>query len=401
MAARNGVIVFFDLVGYSTGMDPVQEQMGQGFMAALRETLTEVWQKEPVRDEECPYLILPTGDGAAVIIWDKAASAPRLQYSALQLAARILAWAKTHEPSIGIRCGINEGMLDSLKDPYGMPNVCGAAINMAARIMDAADSGQILAEATGFCQRLAPNEETLGSAFQYHVELDREYDVLAKHDALLRVRNITATVRRDGNGVDIGLPNSGPKLKWSLQVEPPKLSLDEWGMPPKKLPPVKLLTRHHKIAFVGATHHQLAPVMSEAVAERNGRQWESVDIFFLADDQLAWMVLPGISVEALIEAKQQALSHLTLIVEAHAERWRFYEYDRPFYFASYWDWEESPDGRIHVSPYIWGQDISVCPALDYVWKTRTPTKEYRAYRDGLGALKALCQEQGGIIVGNY
>src|SRR5215813_9820749 len=144
MPTKIGTVVFFDLVGFSTHTDPRQVDMAQRFMHALREGLTSLWENAPTKAEHSPYRVLPTGDGAAVVVWEGTHRHPRREESALWLAGWILAWAKTQSPPIGIRCGINSGELDLILDPYQEYNVCGAAINIAARIMDAEQSGQLL-----------------------------------------------------------------------------------------------------------------------------------------------------------------------------------------------------------------------------------------------------------------
>jgi hypothetical protein len=79
-----------------------------------------------------------------------------------------------------------------------------------------------------------------------------------------------------------------------------------------------------------------------------------------------------------------------------AARWVFYRYDRPHFFASYWDWDQ-PNGRVHVSPYVWGLDVGKCPGIDFV-RGVDPPDRYRAYVDGLAALRELpdtvCLERG-------
>lgn len=66
-------VVFFDPAGYSKSEIPVQAQLGNSFMAALKDTVVALYPDTlPTRSRECPYLILPTGDGAAIVLWRQA-----------------------------------------------------------------------------------------------------------------------------------------------------------------------------------------------------------------------------------------------------------------------------------------------------------------------------------------
>jgi hypothetical protein len=156
-----------------------------------------------------------------------------------------------------------------------------------------------------------------------------------------------------------------------------------------KRPPHRLLCEYERIAFVAATNDQLADRLRKAFAARSSRRWASLELFFLDDAELAAIAAgEGTTPRALVAAKANALEELSKLVPDVAERWAFYTYARPYYFASYWDHEEQ-GGRIHVSPFIWGQPVKKCPGLDYLWHRdrREPTREYRAYAAGLAGLR--------------
>jgi len=393
MSPRTGTVVFFDLTAFSTTTDPEQMRVAQSFMDALKAELAALWQEPPSRSKESPYLVLPTGDGAATILWDKAPGHPRRELTALWLAGKILVWANSQQPAIGVRCGINSGELDFVSDPYDTPNVCRAAINVAQRIMDAAEPGQVLAHET-FAQRLSPSEETSQPDFQYCLGADA-YEVLAKHNERLKVQAIMGKLIDAGEERPFGLAEP-PAHKWHLQIEPPILDVDDYGVKRVKKPPVELLLKHSTLAFVGATNHQLAGMLQEATRNDGAKIWESITVLFLADEQVGCISKPGVSHSDLLAAKATAMTDLEGLLTEHAKRWQFLEYERPFYFASYWDWDRI-GGRIHVSPYIWGADVGTCPGLDYAWITEEPTPAYQAYREGL---RSLLQQATRLTSGN-
>ena len=164
-------IVFVDLEGYSRHKDTQQRQLTEDFMTTLRNLLTFAYDELPSRTNIDNFVILPTGDGAAVIVIqppkrtlqidmdedDNQSQAKQTgilckhcnqlclrttEEVALWLGSSLLVWAS--ERDIGLRVGLNSGDLNIVEDPYGDPNFCGDAINMAARIMDTALANQIL-----------------------------------------------------------------------------------------------------------------------------------------------------------------------------------------------------------------------------------------------------------------
>ncbi|KAL7472486.1 hypothetical protein ACHAXS_013068 [Conticribra weissflogii] len=223
LSTQSSCIVFVNLEGYSKNTDVTQRHVTRDFMETLRNILTFAYSKLPDRESVKEYVILPTGDGAAVCVlkppgmegtgsqnehgngmggvgegrgsicggddeWEyddllskhsqvssdssaTLAEGPRrrrdshhradrsgrscqkllcssstglrsIEETALWIGSSLLLWAKHR--SIGMRVGLNSCDLSIVQDPYGDPNVCGDAINMAARIMDTAMPGQIL-----------------------------------------------------------------------------------------------------------------------------------------------------------------------------------------------------------------------------------------------------------------
>lgn len=386
MAERNGTIIFFDFESFSKKRDPGQREIAQPFFDQLKNILTGIWKSPPQRSGEGPYMILPTGDGAAIVLW-KAANGS-IEETAIYVVGKILKWGSSQNPIIGIRCGINNGVLDMVTDPYGNDNVCGGAINFAQRIMDAALPGQLLVAHDEVTRRLKPGTvEGLGLEY---ILLEEVHEILAKHDVIIEVKGITGKIIEGGKEYTFG-KSDPPQEKWHLQIEPAKLRLDNYGNLIIKSPPVELLEKHSRIAFVGATNDLLATSISEVLNDPQinpTKRWQSITIFFLSNKALKWIETQGISYKQLKKDKKKAIKDIRTILNGHVDSLEFMEYDRPFYFASYWDWDE-PKGRIHVSPYIWGKNIKECPGFDYIWKTTVPTKGYRFYKDGLENLRKI------------
>lgn len=157
-------IVFVDLEGYSKTSDEHQRDITRDFMTTLRNLLTFAYSELPSRSKVDDYVILPTGDGAAVCVMQppkrtsascsrcQALSLGTIEETALWIGASLLFWASKR--NVGLRVGLHSGEVSVVEDPYGDANVCGDAINMAARIMDTAAAGQILASSNCVVKKL-------------------------------------------------------------------------------------------------------------------------------------------------------------------------------------------------------------------------------------------------------
>lgn len=380
-----GVVVFFDLAGYSKTEIPRQVQLGSSFMGELADAMAKLYpDHRPERTRQCPYLILPTGDGAAVVLWRQSPDHPRPEYTGLWLGGRMLTWARDEE--VGLRCGIHMGPLEFVTDPYGSLNVCGAAINEAQRIMDAAREGQLLVHADSVAPRLYSVEEKSREDFHYRLRQER-HEVLVKHGRILPVMSVTGVLR--GNGEDRPFGEEGePAEKWFLQIEPATTEIDDYGIPIKK-PFKEMLLQSRHMAFVGATHDQIPDVFKEVLAGKLDQRWPRVAFFFLEDDALRWIRSDAggrrRSHDETVAAKKKARQELEHLLRDRVRDLEFRAYRFPYFFASFLDWE-APGGRIHVSPYVWGLNVRECPGLDYRWSTPKPPRPYSDYRRGLDEL---------------
>ncbi len=386
---KTGTVVFFDLVGFSTNSNPAQAEIAQEFMNSVKDALTRLWGSPPEKNHVNTYNILPTGDGAAVVIWGPARDHQTIENTALWIAGYILAWGSTRIPGIGIRCGINHGEMYLISDPYDQSNVCGSAINVAARIMDAARPGQLLASTRNFVSNFP--HETLNTEELQFTDVSEPCEILVKHDDLLTVQSVVGKIAQGSKWVEFGIKGS-PQDKWHLQIEPPSLSFDEFGIKQIKKPPAELIREHKRIAFVGVTNDGLPNIFNELLNEDSGHIWEHIEVYFLADKKLELLAYQDRTADVLVKSKNITIQELKQILykKCH-DGFQFYEFDEPLYFASYWDWT-SPGGRIHVSPYIWGSDIKKCPGFDFIWKTKEPTVQYKAYMKGLENLRARARK---------
>ena len=124
-------VLFTDIVGYSKkAIDQQSELLGQ-LNQVVRGT-------EQFRAAEAAGKLvrLPTGDGMALAFFTSVDAPVRC---ALEIAE-----ALKSRPKIQLRMGVDSGPVDQIIDVNDRPNVAGAGINMAQRVMDCGDAGHIL-----------------------------------------------------------------------------------------------------------------------------------------------------------------------------------------------------------------------------------------------------------------
>jgi TolB-like protein/class 3 adenylate cyclase/Tfp pilus assembly protein PilF len=124
-------VLFIDIVGYSKLLTNEQRQLLQQLNGIVRET-------EPFRAAETAGKLvrLPTGDGMALAFFNSPDAPVRC---AMAIGRELKKY-----PELKLRMGIHSGPVDVVFDVNDRPNVAGAGINMAQRVMDCGDAGHIL-----------------------------------------------------------------------------------------------------------------------------------------------------------------------------------------------------------------------------------------------------------------
>src|SRR5258708_2074322 len=124
-------VLFIDLVGYS--------KLSINEQHALVEELNEVvrtsdqFQRSEASDR---LLKIATGDGMALVFYTSP-EAPA--HCALEISRAL----KEH-PRLHVRMGVHSGPVSGVVDVNNRPNLAGAGLNMAQRVMNCGDAGHIL-----------------------------------------------------------------------------------------------------------------------------------------------------------------------------------------------------------------------------------------------------------------
>jgi TolB-like protein/class 3 adenylate cyclase len=122
-------VLFIDIVGYSKLS--INEQR-----AAIDELTQAVRASEQFQNAEAAARLIkiPTGDGMALVFY-KSPEEP------VECALEISRALKEHRR---LRMGVHSGPVSGVIDVNGQPNLAGAGLNMAQRVMDCGDAGHIL-----------------------------------------------------------------------------------------------------------------------------------------------------------------------------------------------------------------------------------------------------------------
>src|SRR6516165_805620 len=124
-------VLFTDIVGYSKL--PINQQR------AVVERLNEIVRgtdEFQAAETAARLITIPTGDGITLVFYHSL-EAP------VECALEISRALKKH-PELQLRMGIHSGPVSGVIDATGKPNVAGAGINIAQRVMDCGDAGHIL-----------------------------------------------------------------------------------------------------------------------------------------------------------------------------------------------------------------------------------------------------------------
>jgi class 3 adenylate cyclase len=153
-------VLFMDIVSYSKlPIDQQSELLGE-----LNRVVRATEQFKAAEAAE-KLVRLPTGDGMALAFFTSVDAPVRC---ALEVAE-----ALKSRPNIKLRMGVDSGPVDLIVDVNDRPNVAGAGINMAQRVMDCGDAGHILLSkrvAGDLAQysKWQPNLQDLGDAEVKH-----------------------------------------------------------------------------------------------------------------------------------------------------------------------------------------------------------------------------------------
>src|SRR5438552_469708 len=191
-------VLFIDVVGYTKLLVNEQREVVQ--------QLTQVVRKTPQfrKSESAGKLIrIPVGDGMALVFF-------QTPEEPVQCAMEITRALRNH-PRIRLRMGVHSGPVDQIKDVDDRPNVAGAGINIAQRVMSCGDAGHIL-----LSKRVA---EDLAQDSLWQPLLHELGEVEVKHGAKLGIFNLYSS--------ELGNSRRPQKLASQLPASPAMVEAPE------------------------------------------------------------------------------------------------------------------------------------------------------------------------------
>lgn len=127
-------IIFLDIVGYSKKANTEQIGMKDRLNAYIESALNGI--------DESDRILLDTGDGAGIAIWDVEPQRPL--YVAMAIRDAILEGNQSAELPMFVRFGIHSGPVTVKYDINKQYNIVGDGINVTQRIMSFAGENQIM-----------------------------------------------------------------------------------------------------------------------------------------------------------------------------------------------------------------------------------------------------------------
>jgi TolB-like protein/class 3 adenylate cyclase len=159
-------VLFIDIVGYSKLLTNEQRERQQELNRIVRET-----EQFRAAEAEDKLVRIPTGDGM-VLAFFTSPDAPARCAVAISDALR-------GRNDLPLRIGIHSGPVDLVEDVNDKPNLAGAGVNIAQRVMNCGDAGHILLSARA--------ADDLAQHAEWKAQLHEIGEAEVKHGARVRV----------------------------------------------------------------------------------------------------------------------------------------------------------------------------------------------------------------------
>lgn len=202
-------VLFLDIVEYSQKAVSGQISLKEGFNVFLSTALNDI----PAEDR----IILDTGDGAAISFLGDIEDALKV---GLSMRHSLLTAGVYMDTPLLVRMGINLGPVRLVKDINNQPNIVGDGINVAQRVMDFADVGQLLVSRSYYDAVSRISQEYAG---MFHYQGSRTDKHVREHEVYAIGYPGEFTMVKHGSGVKGQMKKSATELaqgvsKWAEAV---------------------------------------------------------------------------------------------------------------------------------------------------------------------------------------
>lgn len=365
-------ILFMDIVSFSKKPTSKQQRLVTkltGEVIYKLRTLLNPPTGEP------NVIALPSGDGMALIFLHSSDKGWDLS-TILHLIFRLQEWAfqeTTSTETVRIRFGVHVGQVEFITDINGKTNVCGDTINYTQRVMDAANSMQVLFSDAAFREYIGPESPEIEILEGIKFIFSGPFEIYAKHGVQIPVYKVGMEPEESW------WSNDDPIAKHLMIVAATPLPKEIVGSFSDRLEQATY------IAFIQLT------------GDRFLEKFNNGDIKLSQDLKRFWVFMPDPDVFASL--KPQIPFPVNALLNECIEGWKSLlsrlkkDYpntelklglfkEPPYFGASFINWER-PGGSIHVSPYVWSIPAPKCPGYDLHWLGKTPSSIYETYVEGL------------------
>jgi hypothetical protein len=374
----SATILFCDIVSFSKKATDVQKSLVESLTSEILYAIRKLLIR-PFKETET--IALPTGDGVAIAYLHSEAQSWEPS-TILELCCRLHYWAyntSSPESTVKLRIGIHVGSVDFVVDINNNTNICGDSINIAQRVMDAANPMQTLFSDSAYRYYFGSEPVTRPikvNGKDYKVSGSKQIETYAKHGLKLIVHSLQLDNDESWyNGDD---PFS--KNLMLLTTTPlPKEIVGDF---------TERLTVANEIAFIQLTGNRLLEKLQKK------------EIILSTELQKFWVVMPDPKsfneeyFKTIIVGDRnvaEMINQWEIYLEKYSKENQFTDVrlitfiEPAFLGASFINWSQ-PGGRIHVSPYIWNKKATECPGYDIEWLGIEQPGIYKAYLDGLNYL---------------
>lgn len=379
----SATILFCDVVGFSRKSNKLQRIIVESLTAEVAYFVRR-YQLKPFQQTE--IIALPTGDGIAVAYIHSTNQSWQAE-SIVQLSFSLHAWAhkqRSISEAVKLRIGIHTGAVDFVVDINGNTNICGDSINIAQRVMDAANPTQTLISDGALRYYFGTDQEPICfdlDGVNYTASASRPIDTYAKHNVRLTVHSLRLEAEQDW------YCSADPYAKNLMLISQTPLPKDLVGDFSDRFQMAQ------EIALVQINGERLLNALHSGAiqfAQKLERLWVLMPAIDQIDDNNFGAIASGErDMRKVIAAWKEWLT--TFAAERPSLDARLLLMHQPSYFgASYLNWSR-PGGRIHISPYIWNRPATICPGYDLDWIGGEIPAVYQAYVGGLEHLCSTCQ----------
>lgn len=367
----SAIILFTDIVSFSREATAGQLQLIEGLTAEVRDSIGDYITRDEV-------IALPTGDGLAIAFLTYSGNAAVLS-KILELTLRLHKWSRSKSTAtnpVTLRIGIHVGPVEFITDINGRKNICGYTVNLAQRVMDAANPCQTLLSEDAYEQLFGRSTTSISSppfSDKFIAKIEGPIDLYAKHGKQIQVYKLALEPK------DEYYDNKDPKAKHLMMVSLTDLPKEIVGTFSDRV------LHADQIALVQLTGDRFIDLCETGIITFSKTLKQ---LLVLMPNPKTYSTLklksPHATAKSVVQCIKRWKKFLIQLQAAHPSaniKLGLYT-DPPYYGASLLNWEE-PGGRVHVSPYIWGLKAKDCPGFDVEWIGRKRPPIYERYVKGL------------------